>query len=36
VVGEDVVAMLADGHSLVEFDDGRFAWARADDPAIGV
>lgn len=29
VVGEDVIAMLAQGHSLVEFADGSFGWASA-------
>ncbi len=29
VVGDDVVAMLADGNSLVELDDGGFGWARS-------
>lgn len=28
-VGGDIVAMLADGNSLVELNDGGFGWARA-------
>lgn len=28
VLGEELLAMIADGNSLVEFEDGEFAWVR--------
>lgn len=30
VIEGDLLAMLAQGHSLVEFDDGEFAWVTTD------
>lgn len=30
VVGEDAVALMADGNALTELEDGSFAWVRAE------